>query len=231
MTREEFAIIVKGMRAVYAQPTFIADKDAFDVWYELFGRYPYDAVSAAAKAHMVSSPKIPTPADINIQLMKLKAGNSSSLPSVEESWAMVRKAVRNANYHAEEEFEKLPEIVQKAIGTHQNLAAWAMMEIDAFETVQKSHFIRLYNGLVERERSEERLPRNIRSVIESARTNNAVEQYNRQRLEAADSQREAVNRAWEYATTPALIDTDNNADPTEYERELMLRFGREEQGE
>ena len=35
MEREEFKILVKAMKAVYAQPTFIPDKDAFDVWYGL----------------------------------------------------------------------------------------------------------------------------------------------------------------------------------------------------
>ena len=30
MEREEFKILVKAMKAVYAQPTFIPDKDAFD---------------------------------------------------------------------------------------------------------------------------------------------------------------------------------------------------------
>lgn len=29
MTREEFKTLVKGMKAVYAQPTFIPDQDAF----------------------------------------------------------------------------------------------------------------------------------------------------------------------------------------------------------
>lgn len=231
MTKQEFYEIAKKLQAIYTNQRFMEKQETMDVWFALFQGAPLKAMAAAVSAHVMESPYPPTPADINKQISRLRKGNSDSLPSAEESWAMVRKAVRNAGYHAEEEFEKLPEIVQKAIGTPQNLAAWAMMEIDAFETVQKSHFTRLYNGLVERERSEERLPRNIRSVIESARTNNAVEQYNRQRLEAADRQREAVNRAWEYATAPALIDTDNNAEPTEYERELMLRFGREEQGE
>lgn len=31
MTREEFKTLVKGMKAVYAQPTFIPDQDAFNV--------------------------------------------------------------------------------------------------------------------------------------------------------------------------------------------------------
>ena len=42
MEREEFKILVKAMKAVYAQPTFIPDKDAFDVWYGLLQDLPYE---------------------------------------------------------------------------------------------------------------------------------------------------------------------------------------------
>ena len=38
MEREEFKTIVKGLKAVYAQPAFIPDADAFDVWF-VFVRY------------------------------------------------------------------------------------------------------------------------------------------------------------------------------------------------
>lgn len=41
MTREEFKTLVKGMKAVYAQPTFIPDQDAFNVWFELLKDIPY----------------------------------------------------------------------------------------------------------------------------------------------------------------------------------------------
>ena len=41
MDREQFSILVKAMKAVYSDPKFIADKDAFDVWYELLKDLPY----------------------------------------------------------------------------------------------------------------------------------------------------------------------------------------------
>ena len=47
MTREEFKTLVKGMKAVYAQPTFIPDQDAFNVWFELLKDIPYQQ----AKTH------------------------------------------------------------------------------------------------------------------------------------------------------------------------------------
>ena len=47
MTREEFKTLVKGMKAVYAQPTFIPDQDAFNVWFELLKDIPYQQANVA----------------------------------------------------------------------------------------------------------------------------------------------------------------------------------------
>ena len=45
MEREEFKTIVKGLKAVYAQPAFIPDADAFDVWYGMLRDLPYRQAS------------------------------------------------------------------------------------------------------------------------------------------------------------------------------------------
>ena len=36
MQRDEFKILVKAMKAVYSDPKFIPDADAFSVWFEFF---------------------------------------------------------------------------------------------------------------------------------------------------------------------------------------------------
>ena len=56
MEREEFKTIVKGLKAVYAQPAFIPDADAFDVWYGMLRDLPYRQASLAVQQHMASSP-------------------------------------------------------------------------------------------------------------------------------------------------------------------------------
>ena len=64
MEREEFKTIVKGLKAVYAQPAFIPDADAFDVWYGMLRDLPYRQASLAVQQHMASSPYPPTISDI-----------------------------------------------------------------------------------------------------------------------------------------------------------------------
>ena len=64
MTREEFKTLVKGMKAVYAQPTFIPDQDAFNVWFELLKDIPYQQVNVAIQKYMLTEKFPPTIADI-----------------------------------------------------------------------------------------------------------------------------------------------------------------------
>lgn len=88
-----------------------------------------------------------------------------------EAWSLVRKAVRNSGYHSVEEFEKLPEACQRAVGSAANLKEWALMDSERVETVEQSHFIRNYRTTVQRISEEKKLPESIRLLIASMRDN------------------------------------------------------------
>lgn len=64
MEREQFKVLVKAMKAVYAQPTFIPDQDAFNVWFALLGDLPYKQAELAVQKHMATEKFPPTIADI-----------------------------------------------------------------------------------------------------------------------------------------------------------------------
>lgn len=64
MTRDEFKILVKGMKAVYAQSTFIPDKDAFEMWFALLCDLPYKTANIAIQKYMLTEKFPPTPAEI-----------------------------------------------------------------------------------------------------------------------------------------------------------------------
>lgn len=163
MTREEFSTIVKAMKAIYSNPGFIADQDAFNVWYALFASDDYAVTQAAVQKHMLTKSTPPTPADIKGNMVDL--GNS--YVNEEKAWQMVVKAVGNSGYHADEEFDLLPKIVQRAVATPANLRIMATMDRDELHTVEKSHFMRVYRREVESAREEARIPESIRNLIAS----------------------------------------------------------------
>lgn len=164
MTREEFAVLVKAMKAVYSSENFIADKDAFNVWYGLLQDLPYEQANLAVQKYMTSERFPPTIADIRAKATEIIAPAEESMSEL-QAWALVQKAIRNSAYHAEEEFEKLPEACQRAVGTAVNLKEWALMDSDQVATIEQSHFVRNYRASVQRMKEEARLPENVRMLI------------------------------------------------------------------
>lgn len=164
MTREEFAVLVKAMKAVYSSENFIADKDAFNVWYGLLQDLPYEQANLAVQKYMTSERFPPTIADIRTKATEIIAPVEESMSEL-QAWALVQKAIRNSVYHAEEEFAKLPEACQRAVGTAANLKEWALMDSDQVATIEQSHFVRNYRASVQRMKEEARLPENVRMLI------------------------------------------------------------------
>lgn len=167
MTREEFKLIVKGMKAIYTKPEFIPDQDAFNVWYMLLSDLDYKTTSIATQMHMRSSIYEPKPADIIEQYNRLV--NREELTEM-EAWSLVSKALRNGIHGAEEEFNKLPPLVQKAVGNHSQLRNWATTDELSIESVVQSNFMRTYRSVCKRKKELEKMPQSIRSLIESTNT-------------------------------------------------------------
>lgn len=183
MEREEFKTLVKGMKAVYAQPTFIPDQDAFNVWYELLKDLPYAQANIAIQKYMLTEKFPPTIADIRTKANDIVAKIEESMSEL-EAWSLVSKAISNSGYHAEEEFDKLPEACQRAVGNPSNLKEWAMMESDKVATVEQSHFIRNYRVAVQRMQEEAKIPNHVKAAIASMREKTeAIEQKPRQAIE------------------------------------------------
>lgn len=84
MTREEFKTLVKGMKAVYAQPTFIPDQDAFNVWFELLKDIPYQQVNVAIQKYMLTEKFPPTIADIREKATFYAIGTLQQLKDLQE---------------------------------------------------------------------------------------------------------------------------------------------------
>lgn len=156
MEREQFKVLVKAMKAVYAQPTFIPDQDAFNVWFALLGDLPYKQAELAVQKHMATEKFPPTIADIREKAEQITSVKETEMSEL-EAWAIVRKAIGRSNYYAEEEFEKLPEACKMAVGNPSNLREWAMMDSDQVGTVEQSHFVRNYRTAMQRIKEDRRI--------------------------------------------------------------------------
>lgn len=220
MEREEFKTLVKGMKAVYAQPTFIPDQDAFNIWFELLKDLPYQQINIAIQKYMLTEKFPPTIADIRAKASDITAKPEESMGEL-EAWALVHKAICNSGYHAEEEFAKLPEACRKAVGNPSNLREWAAMETDQVSTVEQSHFIRNYRAAVQRMNEDAKLPGNLKTLIENMRTEVVpIEQKPMQSIETTKAEEE-----------PLRIGVPMPQHVAEKLHELYKEFGRTDNGE
>lgn len=159
MTREEFKVLVKGMKSVYAQPTFIPDNDAFNVWYELLKDIDYKTCAIAIQTYMSTEKFPPTIADI-----RAKVNINPEQITEAEAWDMVRKAISNSSYNSEKEFGRLPEEVKRAVGSPSQLRVWAT-DTEFNDSVVQSNFMRSYREMNKRAEEVARLPESIRTMI------------------------------------------------------------------
>lgn len=160
MTREEWARLAKTLKAAYTDPKFLPDQYAFSLWYEMLKDIPFDTAVMGVHRYIVSHKYIPSIADIReccVAEDEPMTGN--------EAWQIVRKALRNSIYNAQEEFDKLPERIQRAVGGAGQLTAWAMQSGDTLDSVDKSHFLKSYAAVESREKNSAMMPEKVKNLL------------------------------------------------------------------
>lgn len=167
MTVDEWKQIVKGLKAVYADPRFIPDENAMNMWYQLLKDLPYDLVSSATQAHMMQETAPPYPASIRKQVAELTTPDEERISDL-EAWSMVTVAVRNGIRGSRKEYDKLPPLVQKAIGSPSRIYELARGNSSDLD-YEKNVFLRSYRALIDKSRRDRELSRPLRASIEQTR--------------------------------------------------------------
>ena len=165
MTREETKKILMMVQASY--PNFNPpDKTVtINTWFLLLKDNEYLAIEQALRAYITTDTSGFAP-NIGQLLDKLHAIQSPQELNEMEAWSLVSKALRNGYYGAVEEFDKLPPLVQKAVGSPDNLRNWSQTDVKAIETVIQSNFMRSYAAIVKREYEIKKMPADVQALIE-----------------------------------------------------------------
>ena len=165
MTREETKRIIRIMCATY--PNFKPNDltETIDTWDFLLEEYTYQEISLALKAYIATSTSGFAPS-IGQLIEKVRSISCGAELSEMEAWALVSDALRNSSYHAEEEFAKLPEIVQKAVGSPNLLRSWATTDERSIENVVQSNFMRTYRAELSRKREVQTMPKDVLKIME-----------------------------------------------------------------
>ena len=169
MTEKEVRQLLAMTQAVYPNYNPPSREAAVNAWLMCLSEYDNNVVMAAFKAYMTTNTSGFAPAPGQLIEILQTLTQPSELNEL-EAWSIVRKALRNCGYNAEQEFAKLPTIVQKAVGTPQQLKIWAC-DSEFNENVVSSNFIKTYRTEVKRATELNKMPNDVRKLIEMVNTN------------------------------------------------------------
>lgn len=113
------------------------------VWGSVLKGYDDEPVKKAVEAYIISDTSGFAPG-IGQIVEKIRILTEPEDMSEIEAWNHVSKALSNSTYGYKEEFDKLPENVQKAVGVPEQLRDWARMDSSEVETVVASNFMRSF---------------------------------------------------------------------------------------
>lgn len=170
MTREETVKIIRIMSGCYPNYKPNNLSETVDVWQMMLDEYSYNQVSIALKAYVTSDTSGFAPSVGEIVAKIQLVSQPQELDGM-AAWGLVSKALRNGTYGAVEEFNKLPPLVRQAVGIPDNLKNWATSDYQTIETVIQSNFLRTYETIVKRANEINRMPDNIKSLIEKTNAN------------------------------------------------------------
>lgn len=169
MTREETLDLLSVLKAAY--PNFYRDmtrKDAdhvIELWFEMFKDEPAGLVALAVKRHIATDTKGFPPHIGAIKDAIVKIQQPDEMTEL-EAWGLVQKALRNGYYGAQEEFDKLPPVVQRLVGSPNQLREWAQMDAETVSSVIASNFQRSYKARAANEREYLALPADVKGAME-----------------------------------------------------------------
>jgi len=168
MNKKEALMILAVLKAAY--PIGFRDMGNEDnvvlvnLWVRIFADWPYENVSRAVDSVIVINKTNfpPSPGAVMDQLIK----NTSPPEMTEmEAWELVFRAIKNSAWHAQEEYQKLPSVVKKCVGSPEMLQSWAGMDAETVNSVIQSNFMRTLRNRKEQDREYLALPKEVKNKI------------------------------------------------------------------
>lgn len=169
MTLQETREVMKALSTAY--PRFYAgldeerQKNAAMMWMAAFKSDDVRLVVAAVWSFIGTDEKgfPPVPGQI---LAKMRLITSHGELSAEDAWNMVRVALRDSLYGAQEQFDKLPESVKGIVGNAEQLVKWAEMDSETVHSVVSSNFLKAYRTESARRKEYAALPPDVRELVD-----------------------------------------------------------------
>ena len=176
MTRQEALAVLAILKTAY--PTFYKNFNKEDIsaavnlWATMFSDESIQVVTEAIKALMCTLKYPPTIADVKEKIAMIMQSQTQTMTEM-EAWQKVKAAI--SYYNAAENFEKLPPILQKVVGSPNTLREWALMDGEVVNSVIQSNFMRSYKAKVAQQKEYAMLPSSTKQLIADLTRNMSLE--------------------------------------------------------
>jgi hypothetical protein len=164
MTRDETKKILAVLSVAFPNYNPKDKTLAVSLWQKEFENNTYEEVNNAVLLFIntETSGFAPTIGQIKSKITFIEDMNADTEI---EAWNKVRKAVKDSGREPEKVFANLPVPIQLTIGSVGNLVEMGLMPSDTFESVEKSHFMRVYRTVLAREHEKRIIPVEIARQI------------------------------------------------------------------
>lgn len=187
MTQQETAQVLTLLRAAY--PAFYRKTTAQEaeiavrLWAEMFAEDDYGIVQYALKQLIAEHSGYPP--DIAALKTKIKEviQAATGAPTHEDLWQMLKSAAQNSGYCYEEEFAKLPPVLQRFLGSPHALHDLAVIDVQTFNTVYHGQFLKQIPTIEARMDYEASLPAPVKAAISAAASQKRMPEPRRQLTE------------------------------------------------
>lgn len=163
-TLKIFAVLKANYSNFFKNLSRIDAEAQVSLWAEMFADTPYEMVGLAVKTFIATDVEgyPPNVGRIKRELMKL---TEKEQMTEQEAVSLIMKATRNGLYRAKEEYEKLPPVLQRLVGSPEQIRAWARMPADELQTVVASNLMRSYRAIAKKEEEYQALPSSIKNLL------------------------------------------------------------------
>lgn len=169
MTRDEVIDLQMVIQAAYPNYKPPNKTVAVNTWLMMLEQYDNQAVMLAVKAYIATDTSGFAPS-IGQVIDKIKSITTPKSMSEIEAWSLVRKAISDSSYNSTARFNELPPVCQRAVGSPAQLRMWAQ-DTEFNENVVSSNFMRCYRAELAKQRELDRMPSEIRQMIDKVNNN------------------------------------------------------------
>lgn len=181
MTFDETVDILRIVKAEWPQSFAKMSKTdgeaRLNLWATMFADDDVRLVGTAVKTLIAAGDRefAPGVGQIKEQMRKLVSNGEKTEA---EAWARVLKAIRNSAYDSARQFERLPPILQKIVGSPSQLREWGMMDSETLHSVVASNVQRAYRTMQQRENEAAKIPSDVAKCISEFSQKFALEAHN-----------------------------------------------------